>query len=318
MTAYDLRDKRVWVAGHRGMVGAALVRRLARSGCEILTAGRDQVDLVRQDAVERWMARERPHAVLLAAARVGGIVANDTRPAEFIYDNLMIEANVVHAAWQTGVEKLLFLGSTCIYPRLAAQPLAEDALLTGPLEPTNEWYAVAKIAGIKLCQAYRRQHGAHFISAMPTNLYGPHDNYDLLHSHVVGALMVKIHRAKLAGAQSVEIWGTGTPRREFLHVDDCADACVFLLENYDDAGIVNIGVGDDVTITEFAETLARVIGWTGRFDYDRSRPDGTPRKLVDTARINALGWRARVGLEDGLRSAYAWFLANAPEARAPA
>jgi GDP-L-fucose synthase len=264
------------------------------------------------------MARERPHAVLLAAARVGGIVANDTRPAEFIYDNLMIEANVVHAAWQAGVEKLLFLGSTCIYPRLAAQPLAEDALLTGPLEPTNEWYAVAKIAGIKLCQAYRRQHGAHFISAMPTNLYGPHDNYDLLHSHVVGALMVKIHRAKLAGAQSVEIWGTGTPRREFLHVDDCADACVFLLENYDDAGIVNIGVGDDVTITEFAETLARVIGWTGRFDYDRSRPDGTPRKLVDTARINALGWRARVGLEDGLRSAYAWFLANAPEARAPA
>ncbi len=318
MTAYDLRGKRVWVAGHRGMVGAALVRRLARSGCEILTAGRDQVDLVRQDAVERWMARERPHAVLLAAARVGGIVANDTRPAEFIYDNLMIEANVIHAAWQTGVEKLLFLGSTCIYPRLAAQPLAEDALLTGPLEPTNEWYAVAKIAGIKLCQAYRRQHGARFISAMPTNLYGPHDNYDLLHSHVVGALMVKIHRAKLAGASSVEIWGTGTPRREFLHVDDCADACVFLLESYDDAGIVNIGVGDDVTITEFAETLARVIGWTGRFDYDRSRPDGTPRKLVDTARINALGWRAGIGLEDGLRSAYAWFLANAPEARAPA
>ncbi|MFO0293712.1 MAG: GDP-L-fucose synthase family protein [Rhodospirillales bacterium] len=318
MSRYDLRGKRVWVAGHRGMVGAALVRRLARSGCETLTAGREEVDLVRQEAVERWMERARPHAVILAAARVGGIVANDTRPADFIYDNLMIEANVVHAAWKAGVEKLLFLGSTCIYPRLAPQPLDEDALLTGPLEPTNEWYAIAKIAGIKLCQAYRKQHGARFIAAMPTNLYGPHDNYDLETSHVVGALMVKIHRAKLAGAPSVEIWGTGTPRREFLHVDDCADACVFLLEGYDDAGIVNIGVGDDVTIAEFAETLARVIGWAGRFDYDRARPDGTPRKLVATGRINAMGWRARIGLEEGLRSAYAWFLANAPEARPPA
>jgi GDP-L-fucose synthase len=318
MSRYDLRGKRVWVAGHRGMVGAALVRRLARSGCETLTAGREEVDLVRQEAVERWMERARPHAVILAAARVGGIVANDTRPADFIYDNLMIEANVVHAAWKAGVEKLLFLGSTCIYPRLAPQPLDEDALLTGPLEPTNEWYAIAKIAGIKLCQAYRKQHGARFIAAMPTNLYGPHDNYDLETSHVVGALMVKIHRAKLAGAPSVEIWGTGTPRREFLHVDDCADACVFLLEGYDDAGIVNIGVGDDVTIAEFAETLARVVGWAGRFDYDRARPDGTPRKLVATGRINAMGWRARIGLEEGLRSAYAWFLANAPEVRPPA
>jgi GDP-L-fucose synthase len=318
MSGYDLRGKRVWVAGHRGMVGAALVRRLGHSGCEILTAGREEVDLVRQEAVERWMERTRPQAVLLAAARVGGIVANDSRPADFIYDNLMIEANVVHAAWKTGVEKLLFLGSTCIYPRLAPQPIEEDALLTGPLEPTNEWYAVAKIAGIKLCQAYRRQHGARFIAAMPTNLFGPHDNYDLETSHVVGALMVKIHRAKLAGAASVEIWGTGTPRREFLHVDDCADACVFLLENYDEAGIVNIGVGSDVTIAEFAETLARVIGWSGRFEYDRSRPDGTPRKMVATGRINALGWRARIGLEEGLRSAYAWFLANAPEARPPA
>ena len=233
MSGYDLRGKRVWVAGHRGMVGAALVRRLGHSGCEILTAGREEVDLVRQEAVERWMERTRPQAVLLAAARVGGIVANDSRPADFIYDNLMIEANVVHAAWKTGVEKLLFLGSTCIYPRLAPQPIEEDALLTGPLEPTNEWYAVAKIAGIKLCQAYRRQHGARFIAAMPTNLFGPHDNYDLETSHVVGALMVKIHRAKLAGAASVEILGSGTPRREFLHVDDCADACVFLLENYD-------------------------------------------------------------------------------------
>ena len=316
MPAYDLRGKRVWVAGHRGMVGSAVVRRLQGSGCEVLVAGRADVDLVRQDQVERWMERNRPHAIVLAAARVGGIVANDTQPARFIYENLMIEANVVHAAWQAGVEKLLFLGSTCIYPRLAPQPLAEDSLLTGPLEPTNEWYAVAKIAGIKLCQAYRRQHGARFISAMPTNLYGPNDNFDLEHSHVVGALMVKIHRAKLAGARSVEIWGTGTPRREFLHVDDCADACVFLLQDYDAADIVNIGCGTDVTIREFAETLARVIGWSGEFAYDTSRPDGTPRKLVDVARLTSLGWRARIGLEEGLRSAYAWFLANAPEARA--
>ena len=315
MSAYDLRGKRVWVAGHRGMVGSAVVRRLAREGCEILVAGRDVVDLVRQDSVERFMAREKPQAIVLAAAKVGGIVANDRLPAEFLYENMMIEANVVHAAWQSGVEKLLFLGSTCIYPRLAPQPLAEDSLLTGPLEPTNEWYAIAKIAGIKLCQAYRRQHGARFIAAMPTNLYGPNDNFDLLDSHVVGALMVKIHRAGMTGAPSVEIWGTGTPRREFLHVDDCADACVFLLRNYDSPEIVNIGVGEDMTIRIFAETLAKVIGWSGAFVYDTSKPDGTPRKLVDTRRINALGWHARIGLEDGLRDAYAWFLANALEAK---
>ena len=315
MSAYELRGKRVWVAGHRGMVGSAVVRRLAREGCETLVAGRDVVDLVRQDSVERFMAREKPQAIVLAAAKVGGIVANDRLPAEFLYENVMIEANVVHAAWANGVEKLLFLGSTCIYPRLAPQPLAEDSLLTGPLEPTNEWYAIAKIAGIKLCQAYRKQHGARFIAAMPTNLYGPNDNFDLLDSHVVGALMVKIHRARMTGARSVEIWGTGTPRREFLHVDDCADACVFLLRNYDSAEIVNIGVGDDMTIRSFAETLAKVIGWSGEFVYDTSRPDGTPRKLVDTRRINALGWRARIGLEDGLRDAYAWFVANAPEAK---
>ncbi|MBL8698592.1 MAG: GDP-L-fucose synthase [Alphaproteobacteria bacterium] len=313
-----MKGKRVWVAGHRGMVGSAVVRRLAGSGAEVIVAGRADADLVRQDQVESWMAKSRPQAVVLAAARVGGIVANDTRPAEFIYENLMIEANVIHAAWKTGVDKLLFLGSTCIYPRLAPQPLNEDALLTGPLEPTNEWYAIAKIAGIKLCQAYRKQHGARFIAAMPTNLYGPHDNFDLKHSHVVGALMVKIHRAKQSGARSVEIWGTGTPKREFLHVDDCADACVFLLQNYDAADIVNIGVGTDMTIREFAETLAKVIGWSGEFVYDRAKPDGTPRKLVDTGRINGLGWRARIGLEDGLRDAYAWFLANAPEAKSAA
>jgi GDP-L-fucose synthase len=315
MSAYELRGKRVWVAGHRGMVGSAVVRRLAGEGCETLVAGRDIVDLVRQDSVERFMAREKPQAIVLAAAKVGGIVANDRLPAEFLYENMMIEANVVHAAWANGVEKLLFLGSTCIYPRLAPQPLAEESLLTGPLEPTNEWYAIAKIAGIKLCQAYRKQHGARFIAAMPTNLYGPSDNFDLLDSHVVGALMVKIHRARMTGARSVEIWGTGTPRREFLHVDDCADACVFLLRGYDSPEIVNIGVGEDMTIRSFAETLAKVIGWSGEFVYDTSRPDGTPRKLVDTRRINALGWRARIGLEDGLRDAYAWFVANAPEAR---
>ena len=318
MSSFDLKGKRIWVAGHRGMVGSAVVRRLASSGCEMLLAGRDQLDLVRQDSVDAWMAQARPQAIVLAAARVGGIVANDMQPADFLYDNLMIEANVIHAAWKTGVEKLLFLGSTCIYPRLAPQPLNEDALLTGPLEPTNEWYAIAKIAGIKLCQAYRKQHGAHFIAAMPTNLYGPNDNFDLTHSHVVGALMVKIHRAKLSGARSVEIWGTGAPSREFLHVDDCADACVHLLENYDAADIVNIGVGTDLTIRAFAETLAKVIGWSGEFVFDRAKPDGTPRKLVDTTRINGLGWRAKIGLEDGLRDAYAWFIANAPEAKVAA
>ena len=252
MPGYDLRGKRVWVAGHRGMVGAALVRRLARSGCEILTAGRDQVDLVRQDAVERWMARERPHAVLLAAARVGGIVANDTRPAEFIYDNLMIEANVIHAAWQTGVEKLLFLGSTCIYPRLAAQPLAEDALLTGPLEPTNEWYAIAKIAGIKMCEAYNAQYGRDYISVMPTNLYGINDNYDLNNSHVLPALIRKTHEAKVRGDRELVVWGTGTPMREFLYADDLADACAYLMEQDYNGPLVNIGTGTDVTIRELA------------------------------------------------------------------
>ena len=313
--SFALAGARIWVAGHRGMVGSAVVRRLERSGAEILTAGRETVDLTRQAAVEDWLASAKPDAVVLAAARVGGIVANASRPAEFIYENLAIETNVIHGAWRAGVKKLLFLGSTCIYPRLAPQPMPEDSLLTGPLEPTNEWYAIAKIAGIKLCQAYRRQHGARFISAMPTNLYGPGDNFDLESSHVAAALMVKVHRARLAGARSVEIWGSGEPRREFLHVDDCADACAFLLERYDDEGIVNIGVGRDLTIRELAETLARVIGWSGDFTYDRSKPDGTPRKLVDVARLSALGWRASIGLEDGLRRTYRWFVDNAPEAK---
>ena len=310
------KDARIFVAGHRGLVGSAIVRRLQADGYpNLLLAGRDQLDLRERDQVEAFFAAQRPEFVILAAAKVGGIHANDTYPAEFLLQNLQIQNNVIDAAWRHGVAKLVFLGSSCIYPRLAPQPIREDSLLTGPLEPTNEWYAIAKIAGIKLCQAYRKQHGADFIAAMPTNLYGPGDNFDLVSSHVAAALMVKIHRAKQAGARSVEIWGSGTPRREFLHVDDCADACVFLLERYDEAGIVNIGVGRDLTIRELAETLARVIGWSGEFVFDRSRPDGTPRKLVDVTRLNALGWKASMPLDEGLRRTYRWFVEHAPEAK---
>jgi GDP-L-fucose synthase len=305
---YPLAGKRVWVAGHRGMVGSALVRRLEREGCEILTATRQECDLARQEQVERWMSAARPQAVLVAAAKVGGILANDTWPADFLYDNLMIEANVIHTAWKVGVEKLLFLGSSCIYPKHAPQPMSEDSLLTGPLEPTNEWYAIAKIAGIKLCQAYRRQHGCDFISAMPTNLYGPGDNFDLMSSHVVPALIAKMHDAKQSGAEEVEIWGTGTPRREFLHVDDLADACVHLLQVYSGQEHVNVGCGEDLTIAELAETVRRVVGFAGRLRYNSERPDGTPRKLLDTSRLNALGWRPRIALADGLAEAYRWYL----------
>jgi GDP-L-fucose synthase len=305
---YPLAGKRVWVAGHRGMVGSALMRRLAREGCEILTATRQECDLARQEEVERWMSATRPQAVLVAAAKVGGILANDTYPAEFLYDNLMIEANVIHTAQRTGVEKLLFLGSSCIYPKLAPQPMSEDCLLTGPLEPTNQWYAIAKIAGIKLCQAYRRQYGSDFISAMPTNLYGPGDNFDLLSSHVVPALIAKMHHAKLSGAAEVEIWGTGTPKREFLHVDDLADACIHLLRVYSAEEHVNVGCGADLTIAELAETVRKVVGFEGRLRYNSERPDGTPRKLLDTARLTALGWRPRIGLEEGLAGAYRWYL----------
>lgn len=307
---FPLAGRRIWVAGHRGMVGSALVRRLAREGCEILTAGRDAVDLLRQDQVERWMAANRPDAVFVAAARVGGIHANNTRPAEFIYENLMIEANVIHAAHQADVAKLLFLGSSCIYPRMAAQPIGEDALLTGALEPTNEWYAVAKIAGIKLCQAYRRQYGRDFISAMPTNLYGPGDNFDLTQSHVLPALMAKAHAAKTNGGASVEVWGTGTPMREFLHVDDLADACVFLLKRYSGESHVNVGTGEDVTIAEAARLVAEAVGFSGGFVFDPSRPDGTPRKRLDVSLLNDLGWRASIPLDRGLREVYQWFLAN--------
>ena len=305
---YSLAGKRVWVAGHRGMVGSALVRRLERENCEILTAGRETLNLLRQDEVETWMREERPEAVFVAAARVGGIYANDSRPAEFIYENLMIEANIIHGAHLVDVEKLLFLGSSCIYPRMASQPMAEDALLTGPLEPTNEWYAVAKIAGIKLCQAYRKQHGRDFISAMPTNLYGPGDNFDLESSHVAPALMVKTHRAKMADDPAVEIWGTGTPKREFLHVDDLADGLVFIMERYSEAEHINIGSGTEVSIRELAETISDVVGYRGEYRYNADKPDGTPRKLIDCARIHALGWRAPTGLRDGMASTYDWYL----------
>ncbi len=304
---YPVAGKRIWVAGHRGMVGSALVRRLERERCELLTATREECDLGRQDEVERWMDRSRPQVVIVAAAKVGGILANDRYPADFLYDNLMIEANVIHAARSVGVEKLLFLGSSCIYPKLAPQPMAEDCLLTGPLEPTNQWYAIAKIAGIKLCQAYRRQWGCDFISAMPTNLYGPGDNFDLMSSHVVPALIAKMHAAKAAGADEVEIWGTGRPRREFLHVDDLADACVHLLQVYSDELHINVGCGEDLTVAELAEAVRTVVGFQGRLRYNSERPDGTPRKLLDTARLTALGWRPRIALQAGLADAYRWY-----------
>ncbi|HEX8166646.1 MAG TPA: GDP-L-fucose synthase [Beijerinckiaceae bacterium] len=314
--SYRLDGKRVWVAGHRGMVGAAVVRRMASEPCEVLTATRGEVDLRRQADVEAWMKRARPQAVVMAAATVGGILANDTRPADFLYDNLAIQTNVIHAAKLAGVEKLLFLGSSCIYPRLAEQPIREEALLTGPLEPTNEWYAVAKIAGIKMCQAYRRQYGCDFISAMPTNLYGPHDNYDLVSSHVAAALLVKAHRAKLEGRSELEVWGTGTPRREFMYVDDLADALVFLLKTYSAEEHVNVGVASDVSIRELAETIMRVVGLDAELRFDRSKPDGTPRKLMDSSRLFAMGWTPKTSLEDGFRQAYAWYLAHEPALQA--
>lgn len=302
---------RIFVAGARGMVGSAIVRALRAQGfSNVLTPGRDTLDLKDGAAVNEWYARERPDCVFVAAATVGGILANNSFPADFLYDNLLIEANLIHGAHVHGVRKLLFLGSTCIYPKHAAQPLKEEYLLSGPLEPTNEWYAVAKIAGIKLCQAYRRQHGADFISGMPTNLYGPHDNYDLNSSHVMPALIRKFHEAKLAGDGEVVVWGTGTPLREFLHVDDCAEACLFLMNNYTGEEHVNIGVGKDLSIRELAELIARLVGFEGALVFDTSKPDGTLRKLVDTTRINALGWRPRIGLEEGIRAAYAWFVAH--------
>lgn len=305
---FELAGKRVWVAGHRGMVGSAVMRRLQPEGCELLTVTRGEVDFRRQADVEKWMAKTSPEVVIVAAAKVGGIFANDTRPAEFLYDNLVIETNIVESSRQLGVKKLLFLGSSCIYPRDASQPMREDALLTGPLEATNQWYAIAKIAGIMLCQSYRRQYGCDFISAMPTNLYGPGDNYDLNLSHVVPALLVKADAAKRSSLSEVIVWGSGKPRREFMYVDDVADALVFLLQHYSGDAHVNIGVGYDVTIRELAETIMKVVGVTAQIKFDPTKPDGTPRKLMDSSRLLAMGWSPKTGLEAGLRQAYNWFV----------
>ncbi|MGI9509612.1 MAG: GDP-L-fucose synthase [Geminicoccaceae bacterium] len=306
-TIFPLDGKRVWIAGHRGMVGSALVRRLARENCEVLTAGRDVLDLTSQDKVETWLMREKPDVALIAAAKVGGILANDSEPAGFLYENLMIEANAVHGAYRAGVEKLLFLGSSCIYPKHAPQPMPEECLLEGQLEPTNQWYAIAKITGIKLCQAYRRQYGADFISAMPTNLYGPGDNFDLMSSHVAPALIAKMHQAKTEGAAEVEIWGSGKPKREFLHVDDLADACIHLLKTYSGELHINIGSGEDLSIAELASMIRDIVGFSGALVYNAERPDGTPRKLLDVSRLNAMGWQPKIGLEAGLRAAYHWY-----------
>lgn len=306
-TTFPLRGRKVWVAGSGGMVGSALVRRLASEDCEVITLSHAELDLRRQADVEEWLAATRPDAIFLAAAIVGGIHANATRPVEFLYDNLAIEANVINAAWRARVEKLLFLGSSCIYPRLAPQPISEDALLTGPLEPTNEWYAIAKIAGIKLCQAYRSQYKARFVSAMPTNLYGPQDHFDTQFGHVLPALLVKIHLAKQNKSPTVEIWGSGTPRREFLHVDDLADAAIHLMKVHETDVPINVGTGIDVSILELAEEIKRVVGYEGTFTFNRAMPDGTPRKLLDVSRLNALGWQYRTPLRDGLASTYAWY-----------
>jgi GDP-L-fucose synthase len=305
---YSLKGKRVWVAGHNGMVGSALVRRLAQTDCTILTVARKDLDLTRQVEVEAWVQNAKPQAVFLAAAKVGGIAANDRWPAQFLYDNLAIAANVIHAAEAADVEKLLFLGSSCIYPKLAQQPIEENALLTGPLEPTNEWYAIAKIAGLKLCQAYRREYGCDFIAAMPTNLYGPGDNFDLTTSHVIPALMRKAHEAKARGDRQLVIWGSGTPRREFLHVDDAADALVHLITHYSSGEHINVGVGRDITVFELAKLIAGVVGFTGEIVTDISKPVGTPRKLLDTSTLKNVGWQPKIGLEQGLASTYAWFM----------
>ena len=297
----------VFVAGHKGLVGSAICRRLESDGIEPLLAGRAELDLTDQAAVDAWFLEHNVDQVYLAAAKVGGIHANDTYPAEFLHDNLVIQTNVIHAAWKSGVKKLLFLGSSCIYPKLAQQPMSEDSLLTGPLEPTNEWYAIAKIAGIKMCQAYRKQYGFDAIAAMPTNLYGPGDNFDLENSHVLPALMRKFHEAKQARAEAVTVWGTGSPRREFLHVDDLADACVYLMQNYSSAEIVNVGWGKDISIAELAEMIRDIVGFAGETRFDESKPDGTPRKLLDTSRLTKLGWRPSIPLEDGIASTYDWY-----------
>lgn len=311
---FSLAGRRVFVAGHGGMVGGALVRRLAAEDCTILTAPRS-LDLREQADVRAWFADHRPEVVLIAAARVGGILANASYPAQFLHDNLLIAAHVIAAAARHDCAKLLFLGSSCIYPRLAAQPIAEEALLSGPLEPTNEWYAIAKIAGIKLCQAWRRELGCDFISAMPANLYGPGDNFDLASSHVLPALIRKAHEAKASGARSINVWGTGTPRREFLHVDDLADACVFLVKSYSDETPINVGSGQDIAIADLARLVCKIVGFEGAITFETDKPDGTKRKLMNSARLEALGWRPRIALQDGITSAYEAFLAQGGQER---
>jgi GDP-L-fucose synthase len=302
---------KIFVAGHRGLVGSALVRTLKQRGfTNLVLRTHAELDLTNQAAVAQFFAAEKPEYVLLAAAKVGGIHANSTYPAEFMQQNLAMQNNIIDAAWRNGTQKLLFLGSSCIYPKLAPQPMSEDCLLTGPLEPTNEWYAIAKIAGLKMCQAYKRQYGFNAISVMPTNLYGPGDNFDLQNSHVLPALMRKFHEAKEASVADVEVWGTGTPRREFLHVDDLAEACLYLMEHYDSEQLINVGCGTDQSIAELAALVGEVVGYKGRLRFDASKPDGTPRKLLDTRRINALGWRPRIAMRDGLRATYDWYRAN--------
>lgn len=307
---FPLAGKRVLVAGYKGMAGGAVARRLARENCEILLAGRDEVDMTRQADVEDWMAEAKPDAVFLAAGKVGGINANSTRPAEFIYENLLIETSVIHASWKVGVKKLLFLGSSCIYPRGATQPMTEEALMTGPLEPTNDAYAIAKIAGIKMCQAYRKQYGCDFISAMPTNLYGLGDRYDLQYGHVVASLIMKIHAAKTSGAGTVTLWGTGSPLREFLFTEDLADGLIFMIKHYSGEHHLNLGTGTEMSIRELAEAIAMAAGWKGEFIYDRSKPDGMPRKVMDVSRLATLGWTAQTRFEDGIKLAYDWYVEN--------
>jgi GDP-L-fucose synthase len=301
-------EERIWVAGHRGMVGSAITRLLESQGRKVLKVDRSILDLRRQPEVEFWLRANQPTAIIFAAAKVGGILANSTYPADFIYDNLTIQTNVIHGAHKAGVDRLVFLGSSCIYPKFAPQPIVESSLMTGPLEPTNEWYAIAKIAGIMTCQAYRRQHGRRYVSVMPCNLYGPNDNFDLQTSHVLPALIRKFHEAKLSGARDVVVWGTGTPLREFLHVDDLAKGVVFCLDHYDEYEHINCGAGFDVTIREIAETIARVVGFNGNLVFDTTKPDGTPRKIMDSSRIRALGWKPEISLEEGLASSYQWFI----------
>jgi GDP-L-fucose synthase len=308
--SFSLRGKRVWIAGHRGMVGSALLRRLESEGCTLLTASRDKLDLCRQDHTDAFLAREKPEVIFLAAARVGGILANLQAPADFLYDNLAIATNVIDSAHRHGVEKLLYLGSTCVYPKFAPQPIREDSLLTGPLEPTNQWYALAKIVGIKLCDAYRQQHGCDFISAMPSNLYGPNDNFDLETSHVLPAFIARMDKARRNSDKEVVVWGTGTPKREFLHVDDCADALVFLMKHFSQKGPINVGTGTDLTVRELAELVAVTVGFDGELVFDGSKPDGTPRKVTDMTRLHALGWRAQISLPDGVRQTYDWYREN--------